>query len=128
MSHLGQLHLSHNYVSTNYKSKSYHGMIYASYPLKNVEKMNVLSHIGQSCIGKGEIMSQDAVERLLGRLITDEHFRQMAVDSLFMACQQTGFLLSSTEMELLSGLDIDRFAESSRYIDNGLCRAGLMKK
>jgi PAS domain-containing protein len=74
------------------------------YPLKNVKKMNVLSHIGQSYIGKGETMSQDAVERLLGRLITDEHFRQMAVDSLFMACQQTGFLLSSTEMELLSGV------------------------
>ena len=128
MSHLGQLHLPTNYVSTLYKSKSYHGMISALYPLKNIKKVNVLSHIGQSYIGKGETMSQDAVERLLGRLITDEHFRQMATDSLFMACQQTGFLLSSTEMELLSGLDIARFAESSRHIDNGLCRAGLMGK
>jgi hypothetical protein len=125
MSHLGQLHLPPKYVSTLYKSKSDHGMIYALYPLKNVEKMNVLSHIGQSYIGKGETMSQDAVERLLGRLITDEHFRQMAVDSLFMACQQTGFLLSSTEMKLLSDLDIDRFAESSRHIDHGLCRVGI---
>lgn len=99
-------------------------MIYALYLLQNNAKMNVLSHIGQSYIEKGETMSQDAVERLLGRLITDEHFRQMAVDSLFMACQQTGFLLSSTEMELLSGLDIGWFAESSRHIDHGLCRAG----
>ena len=71
-------------------------MIYALYLLQNDAKMNVLSHIGQSYIGKGETMSQDAVERLLGRLITDEHFRQMSEDSLFMACQQTGFLLSST--------------------------------
>ena len=126
MSHLGQLHLPPNYISTLYKSKSYHGMIYAVYLLQNDAKMNVLSDIGQSYIGKGETMSQDAVERLLGRFITDEHFRQMAVDSLFMACQQTGFLLSSTEMELLSGLDIDRFAESSRHIDLGLCRAGLI--
>ena len=87
--------------------------------------MNVLSDIGQSCDGKGETMSQDAVERLLGRLITDENFRQMAADSLFVACHQTGFQLSSTEMELLSGLDIDWFAEFSRHIDDGLCRASL---
>jgi len=98
-------------------------MIYAVHVLQNDAKMNVLSHIGQSYMGKGETMSQDAVERLLGRLITDEHFRQMAEDSLFMACQQTGFLLSSMEMELLSGLDIGWFAESSRRIDQGLCRA-----
>ena len=65
MSHLGQLHLPTNYVSTLYKSKIYHGMISALYPLKNVKKVNVLSHIGQSYIGKGETMSQDAVERLL---------------------------------------------------------------
>ena len=99
-------------------------MIYAVYLSQNDAKMNVLSHIGQSYIGKGETVSQDAVERLLGRLITDEHFRKMAADSLFLACQQTGFLLSSTEMELLSGLDIGWFAESSRRIDQGLCRAG----
>ena len=85
--------------------------------MQNDAKMNVLSHIGQSCIGKGETMSQDVVERLLGRLITDENFRQMAADSLFVACHQTGFLLTSTEMELLSGLDIDWFAEFSRRIE-----------
>jgi hypothetical protein len=70
-------------------------------------------------------MSQDDVERLLGRLITDETFRKLAADSLAAACVQNGFQLSGTELELLSDLDVEWFIEFSRRVDPGLCRAGI---
>jgi hypothetical protein len=69
-------------------------------------------------------MSQDDVERLLGRLITDECFRQTASDSLPTACHLTGFQLNATEIELLSGLNIDWFKEIGLRIDGRLCRVG----
>jgi hypothetical protein len=68
-------------------------------------------------------MSQDDVERLLGRLITDETFRKLAADSLAAACIQNGFQLSATELELLSDLDMEWLMEFSRRIDPGLSRA-----
>lgn len=68
-------------------------------------------------------MSQDDVERLLGRLITDETFRKLAADSLVAACMQNGFQLSVTELKLMSDLHMEWFTEFSRRIDPGLCRA-----
>jgi len=68
-------------------------------------------------------MSQEAVERLLGRLITDERFREMAEASLPQACRQYGFQLSPAEMCLVSLLDMGWFTEFSQKIDHGLCRA-----
>ena len=45
-------------------------------------------------------MSQVAVERVLGRLITDARFRRQAVDSFGAACLQEGYSLTTTELGL----------------------------
>jgi hypothetical protein len=69
-------------------------------------------------------MSQEAVERLLGRLITDERFRLLAADSLESASLQEGYCLSSAELRLLSGLELQGVTELAGRLDPGLCRAG----
>lgn len=69
-------------------------------------------------------MSQEAVERLLGRLITDDRFRRTASISLESACLQEGYRLTSVELGLLSALDIKQMADFSTRLDPGLCRSG----
>lgn len=68
-------------------------------------------------------MSQEAVERLLGRLITDERFRRLAAESLEAACQQEGYRLSPTELLLLSRLEQQHISGLADRLDSGLCRA-----
>lgn len=50
-------------------------------------------------------MSQESVERLLGRMITDERFRSSAMTSLENCCACHGFVLSQAELEHLADLD-----------------------
>jgi hypothetical protein len=69
-------------------------------------------------------MSQEAVERLLGRMITDKRFRRMAADSLEAVSLQEGYRLSPAELRLLSGLELQRVAELAGRLDPALCRAG----
>ena len=69
-------------------------------------------------------MSQRAVEHCLGRLITDPQFRRLASSSLDQACQQFGFDLTTTEIELLGHLDLSALANVARCLDTGLHRAG----
>lgn len=70
-------------------------------------------------------MSQEMVERLLGRLITDERFRRAAKESLETACMQGGYRLTTAELLLLSSsLELQRIAELAEHLDSGLCRAG----
>jgi len=68
-------------------------------------------------------MSQEAVERVLGRLITDERFRCLAADSLEVACMQEGYRLLPTELRLLSGLEQQYITEFAGRLNPGLCRA-----
>jgi hypothetical protein len=67
-------------------------------------------------------MSQEAVERLLGRLITDERFRRLAADSLEATSLQEGYRLSSAELRLLSGLELQSITALAVRLDPGLCR------
>lgn len=71
-------------------------------------------------------MSQEAVERVLGRLITDDRFRHAAADSFETACLQEGFSLTIAELRLLSGLDLPSFADLASGLNAGLCRAGCV--
>jgi len=68
-------------------------------------------------------MSQEVVERVLGRLITDERFRCTAAESLEASCLQEGYSLTTAELRLLAGLKLPCFAELAGRIDGGLCRA-----
>lgn len=69
-------------------------------------------------------MSQEAVERVLGRLITDERFRCQATDALEVACYQEGYRISAAELRLLSGLELQLISELANRLDPGLCRVG----
>ncbi|MBL0225150.1 MAG: hypothetical protein IPQ16_06105 [Geobacteraceae bacterium] len=73
-------------------------------------------------------MSQDAVERVLGRLITDERFRTRVIDSLEVASLQEGYLLTKAEQHLLSGLKMHDITELAALLDPGLCRARSVPK
>ncbi len=68
-------------------------------------------------------MSQEAVERVLGRLITDEGFRRAVGDSLEAACVRQGYNLSRTELRFLSKLELKRMSALAAHINPGLCRA-----
>ena len=68
-------------------------------------------------------MSQEAVERVLGRLITDERFRCSASSSLGSACLQEGYSLSMVELELLSGFEMKQISDIASQISPGLCSA-----
>lgn len=69
-------------------------------------------------------MSQEAVERLLGRLITDEQFRRLCANSLEVASFQEGYILTPLELQLLSKLKQPSVTELCNSLDPGLCRAG----
>ena len=60
----------------------------------------MLSRLGQSLASQEITMSQVAVERVLGRLITDARFRRQAADSFGAACLQEGYNLTTTELGL----------------------------
>ncbi|KAB0669056.1 hypothetical protein F6V30_14580 [Oryzomonas sagensis] len=70
-------------------------------------------------------MSQEAVEKVLGRLITDGQFRRLATESLEAASIQAGYRLSPGELRLLSGsLEFQRISELAERLNPGLCRTG----
>lgn len=68
-------------------------------------------------------MSQNEVERFLGRIITDADFRAHAERSLEGACYSMGFALSAVELSLLSRLDFQSFQPLSETIDDSIRRS-----
>jgi predicted restriction endonuclease len=68
-------------------------------------------------------MSQDSVERFLGRIITDEKFRQKASKSLKSACTREGYLLSQKEIMFLEQVDYVMFSQIALDIDDAIKRA-----
>jgi len=69
-------------------------------------------------------MSQDSVERFLGRIITDEDFRECARNSLPEACVKGGYLLTHHEIEILRILNFEQFVLVSKMIDKRIKRCG----
>lgn len=69
-------------------------------------------------------MSQDSVERLLGRLITDAGFRAEAAVSLVNICRREGYDLTAGELRMLERIDVKAFEMKSLQINPGLRRAG----
>jgi len=70
-------------------------------------------------------MSQEAVEQILGRLITDGQFRRLVVDSLEAASRREGYNLTPAELLLLSdSLELQRITELAGRLNPGLRRVG----
>lgn len=67
-------------------------------------------------------MSQDAVERLLGRMLTDDQFRYRAMQSLELACREGGYLLTAEELLLIRPADLVRFNMVAGSLDDGIKR------
>ena len=68
-------------------------------------------------------MSQEAVERVLGRMITDKQFRQRASESLEMVIQMEGYPLTPTEVRLLNDISEWNFNEIASWLTPELRRA-----
>lgn len=77
-------------------------------------------------------MSQDNVERLLGRLITDSVFLEACRESLERACMERGILVSELELSAIRETDIRRFASLApvlaTVLDDRIIRAGKVHK
>ncbi|HIJ81252.1 MAG TPA: Franean1_4349 family RiPP [Desulfuromonadales bacterium] len=67
-------------------------------------------------------MSQEAVERLLGRLLTDDRLRKRAKESLESACKEEGYDLSAVELRAISHDDITTLDFVSMRLDGNIKR------
>jgi hypothetical protein len=68
-------------------------------------------------------MSQEAVEKLLGRLLTDDDLRQRAATAdLSIICKEEGYQLSSDEIRLIGAEDFIRLAMVSSWMNCGIKR------
>lgn len=69
-------------------------------------------------------MSQNAVEQLIGRLVTDVAFRERMRDDISMACHEHGFALTVDEISLVGQLDLQAFSQLAELVADDLRRSG----
>lgn len=67
-------------------------------------------------------MSQQAVERALGRLVTDPGFRDRFFREPGRACLEVGLDLTAQEMAALRRVPARALAHLCAYVDARLCR------
>ncbi len=72
-------------------------------------------------------MSQEGVEKFLGRLLTDDAFRHRAVSSPADACRLEGYALSVEELQAIRREDLARLAIVAQQLDSRIKRFGLPK-
>jgi hypothetical protein len=70
-------------------------------------------------------MSQAAVEKAIGKLITDECFRRRFFKDPVAASFQAGLELSQPEVDALSRLPVEAIARFSACLDRRICRLPL---
>ena len=70
-------------------------------------------------------MTQQAVERVLGKLLTDENFRERFFASPELACWEAGLALSPVELEALSRVSSEALAQLSEALDERISRPSL---
>lgn len=67
-------------------------------------------------------MSQEAVERFLGRLLTDDAFRKRAAISIEGVCREAGFDLNSGELSAFDRDDLIRLDLVAHQLDRSIKR------
>ena len=67
-------------------------------------------------------MGQDSVERLLGRLMTDDDFRENAKRFFGKTCMENGFQLTKKEEAIFMKMDFDQFAQWAAILDEEIKR------
>jgi hypothetical protein len=55
-------------------------------------------------------MSQETIETVLGRMLTDDHFRRKASLQLSVVCREAGYLLSDEEVRLIGLVELSRLS------------------
>ena len=70
-------------------------------------------------------MTQDSVERTLGKLLTDEAFRDRFFAGPAEACREAGLSLSPVELEALQRLSRDELARFGDEVDPRISRPCL---
>jgi hypothetical protein len=77
------------------------------------------------CGRRRTAVTQQAVERALGKLLTDENFRERFFAGPELACWEAGFALSPVELEALSRLPHEALAHFSEALDKRIRRPCL---
>lgn len=67
-------------------------------------------------------MAQESVERLIGRLLTDDQFRGRVARNLALTCHEEGYHLSEEEQRLILRMDLQALSAISGNIDGGIKR------
>jgi hypothetical protein len=67
-------------------------------------------------------MSQEMVERFLGRLLTDDSYRQLALRSVSDACSEAGYRLSAEELMAITRGDLVRIELIAERLDHTIKR------
>lgn len=67
-------------------------------------------------------MSQEGVERFLGRLMTDHRFLELGLRSVATACRETGFDLNDEELASISREDLMRIELVAERLDSRIKR------
>jgi len=73
-------------------------------------------------------MTQESVEKVLGRLLTDDIFRNRARESLNRACMEEGYLLSEEESRMVGRLDLLQIDSVAGNLDSGIKRFAVWRK
>lgn len=70
-------------------------------------------------------MSQQSVERTLGKLLTDAAFRERFFAEPGLACWEAGLQLTAVELEALSAISRAGLLHVAGQLDKRICRAPL---
>ncbi len=73
-------------------------------------------------------MTQESVEKVLGRLLTDDIFRNRVKESLNEACLEEGYLLSEEESRMVGRLDLLKIDSVAGSLDSGIKRFTVWRK
>jgi hypothetical protein len=90
---------------------------------------NAANRSGDGEVGRGtRAVSQHAVERTIGKLVTDDDFRGRFFENPAAATWEAGLRLSPVELQALSGLSRAAIARFSQSLDGRIRRLCLLGK